>query len=365
MMEIENIKSVPGYEIKKYLGEGGAGYVVKVSKDSQEYACKILHPEVAKDPKFESIRDGFILEAERMESNKHRCLVKVLDKGNLIYKYRDSEMELPYFIMELVEGKPLNKWIKQEGTNEEKLFSLWSKISRELLEVLNFLHTNPDTPLMHLDIKSQNVMVHGALSNPKLKLMDFGVAQNINDPNFTSRGEHVQLTTSFEILPLEWKKLIISMKDQNSTFVLIPRDQADPTIDLHMMQAMLNIISDDEGLTMDYLSGNSLNRAKYLKYWLERMNWDITPKEFRFSSANEAIDNCKRIYGWPVRPSILFGSGILRLPMENLRYFGKCVRNIVNHKEFQRLRNIKQLGMGHYVYPGGTHTRCMELLLNI
>ncbi len=35
---------------------------------------------------------------------------------------------------------------------------------------------------------------------------------------------------------------------------------------------------------------------------------------------------------------------------------------IVNHPWFQRLRNIKQLGLAHYVYPGAMHTRFQHSL---
>ena len=31
--------------------------------------------------------------------------------------------------------------------------------------------------------------------------------------------------------------------------------------------------------------------------------------------------------------------------------------NVVNTATFQRLRSLKQLGMGHLVYPNATHTR--------
>ncbi|MGQ9848208.1 MAG: HD domain-containing protein, partial [Bacteroidales bacterium] len=36
--------------------------------------------------------------------------------------------------------------------------------------------------------------------------------------------------------------------------------------------------------------------------------------------------------------------------------------DIVNHRWFQRLRNIKQLGLAYYVYPGATHTRFQHSL---
>jgi len=36
---------------------------------------------------------------------------------------------------------------------------------------------------------------------------------------------------------------------------------------------------------------------------------------------------------------------------------GDLVYELIEHPYFQRLRNIRQLGMGHYVYPGAIHTR--------
>ena len=35
----------------------------------------------------------------------------------------------------------------------------------------------------------------------------------------------------------------------------------------------------------------------------------------------------------------------------------KVCKHIIDHKYFQRMRRIKQLGMCHYVFPGATHTR--------
>ena len=37
--------------------------------------------------------------------------------------------------------------------------------------------------------------------------------------------------------------------------------------------------------------------------------------------------------------------------------YPKVIYEIVDTEEFQRLRNIKQLGASSYVFPGGTHTR--------
>ena len=40
-----------------------------------------------------------------------------------------------------------------------------------------------------------------------------------------------------------------------------------------------------------------------------------------------------------------------------LRFPEPEVIRVINHPWFQRLRNIKQMGLAHLVYPGAVHTR--------
>lgn len=47
----------------------------------------------------------------------------------------------------------------------------------------------------------------------------------------------------------------------------------------------------------------------------------------------------------------------VRDPLHGFVYLSDDEWKIVNHPVFQRLRDIKQLAMGHFVYPGATHTR--------
>ena len=51
--------------------------------------------------------------------------------------------------------------------------------------------------------------------------------------------------------------------------------------------------------------------------------------------------NCKKIYD-PIHGFIPIGQHIL---------------DIIDTQEFQRLRDLKQLGATHYVFPSATHTR--------
>src|ERR1700759_1904866 len=40
-----------------------------------------------------------------------------------------------------------------------------------------------------------------------------------------------------------------------------------------------------------------------------------------------------------------------------LRFPEPEIMQVISHQWFQRLRNIKQMGMAHLVYPGAVHTR--------
>ena len=48
---------------------------------------------------------------------------------------------------------------------------------------------------------------------------------------------------------------------------------------------------------------------------------------------------------------------LIRDPLWNTIRLDPTAVRIVDTAEFQRLRYIRQLGLGHLVYPGATHTR--------
>lgn len=49
--------------------------------------------------------------------------------------------------------------------------------------------------------------------------------------------------------------------------------------------------------------------------------------------------------------------GKIRIPIHGFVHFSDTEKEIINSPYFQRLRNIKQLSLASYVYPGATHTR--------
>ena len=48
---------------------------------------------------------------------------------------------------------------------------------------------------------------------------------------------------------------------------------------------------------------------------------------------------------------------VVRCPVHGFIRYAKNERAIIDHRVFQRLRHIRQLGVGHLVYPGAMHSR--------
>jgi uncharacterized protein len=48
---------------------------------------------------------------------------------------------------------------------------------------------------------------------------------------------------------------------------------------------------------------------------------------------------------------------LVRCPVHGFIHYSLNERRLIDHEAFQRLRNIRQLALSHYLYPGATHSR--------
>ncbi len=344
--------------VKKSIGLGGAGWVVRVKVSDKDYALKILRPDVASK---KEIKDSFLAEARRIRDYKHQNIVEVGQDLLIEYSFEDNKIQCPAFLMEFLQWKDLNDWIASVDGDSASKYRALIKIGESLLDVLDFLHTHKESPLLHLDIKSENVKVTGSVDEPKIKLLDFGVAQLLSDEEAaaTGQGEDVKIVGTFRHFPRKWiKDNLKHMTHEDRTICIIPRDWKNPSIDLHLFRETMIEALDNAQIKIEDLSLRDQNAFKYYKVWIDRLSWSPEPdKNLNITSAHEAKDNATRAYGWVTRSSVLFGRGNLRLPIDNLGFFGPYAKKVVDTNEFQRLRGRRQLGFVHYVYPGGVHSR--------
>jgi tetratricopeptide (TPR) repeat protein len=155
-----------GFDIVRRIGAGGMGEVFEGVDRAlgRKVALKKMLPAVASDPRE---RRRFIREARLVASLAHPNIVE-------IYSVLD-EPEGIYLVFELMEGRPLNLLLAERLrlAPEEALGVL-----RPVAAALDYAHSKG---IIHEDLKPGNIMV----SEGAVKVMDFGIARRLQDPQST------------------------------------------------------------------------------------------------------------------------------------------------------------------------------------
>lgn len=93
-----------------------------------------------------------------------------------IFEYFDEQDEY-FYVQEYIEGNSLSEEIKEtHKLSEQKTITLLI----EILEVLEYIQTNPGYSVIHRDIKPENIIRRN--SDNKLVLIDFGLAKEVTVP---------------------------------------------------------------------------------------------------------------------------------------------------------------------------------------
>ncbi|MBB4910396.1 serine/threonine-protein kinase [Actinophytocola algeriensis] len=162
------------YALLREIGRGGMG-VVWLSEDrtiGRQVAIKELH-----------LPDG-VVPAER-EVFEERVLREARAAGRLndpgvvtVYDVVRDE-GTTYIVMELIEATTLTDLVRDRGPLPQDAVA---RLAEQLLSALRTAHA---AGVVHRDVKPSNIMV---LSNGRVKLTDFGIAQSTDDPRLTTSG---------------------------------------------------------------------------------------------------------------------------------------------------------------------------------
>ena len=163
------------YQIGELLGRGGmadvhAGLDARLNR---KVAVKLLKPALANDPAF---RTRFRQEAQAAARMAHPTIVRVFDAGEeTVREPGGSEVQVPFIVMEQVEGRLLKDLIAQGPLDPAEAV----RITDGILTALEYSHR---AGVVHRDIKPGNVMI---TSSGQVKVMDFGIARAISDSSAT------------------------------------------------------------------------------------------------------------------------------------------------------------------------------------
>lgn len=169
-VEVDGPPTLADFDRHEELGRGGnaAVYVATWKPTGQRVALKIIHGELAADPRYLA---RFRREVRAASQIIHPRVCRVFcfgEEGNMLW-----------LAMELLEGGTIRDLIDKTGRLPPQVAAL---LTAQLLDALDAAHS---AGILHRDIKPANVMVTSAGS---LKLVDFGIAKSRDDATVTETG---------------------------------------------------------------------------------------------------------------------------------------------------------------------------------
>jgi len=142
------------------IGRGGMGAVYRAERVDgefdQEVALKLLH----RDMDTPELRARFLAERQLLAELSHPNIARLLDGGV-------TEEGRPYFVMELVEGRPITRYCVENRLAVDEVLRLFL----DVVDSVSYLHRNL---VVHRDLKPSNIFVD---DDGQVKLLDFGIAK--------------------------------------------------------------------------------------------------------------------------------------------------------------------------------------------
>lgn len=158
------------YKVLRVLGAGGMGTVYEVEDTSvgKRYVLKTLHVDLAPRADLEEMMRH---EGRALAKVQHPHIVDVITAG----KTKDR-FSLPFIVMEWLDGATLRAIASSAHLSHEDIL----KIATELLEALYHMHQgDPEKgrpPVIHRDIKRENIFLARGQNGAIVKLLDLGIA---------------------------------------------------------------------------------------------------------------------------------------------------------------------------------------------
>lgn len=147
------------YEILDTVGAGAFSRVVRAHDPyiGRIVAIKLFPPEIARG----AARERFFQEARVFGQISHPAILALHDMGI------DEATQVPYFVMEFVDGQPLDR-VLEKGAVPFPRACAWAG---DIAVALSVAHRKG---VIHGDVKPANILING---EGRVKLSDFGMAR--------------------------------------------------------------------------------------------------------------------------------------------------------------------------------------------
>ncbi len=171
------------YRVENKIGEGGMAVVYSAVRIDEQFKRRVAIKFIKRGMDTEEIIKRFKIEEQTLAGLNHPYIAKIIDGGT-------TEKGLPYFVMELIEGEPIDKYCKSKNLTIPERLELFQKVC----SAIQYAHQNL---VVHRDIKPGNIFV---TKDGIPKLLDFGIAKLL-DPT----DSQTKLTqTGLKLMTLEY-----------------------------------------------------------------------------------------------------------------------------------------------------------------
>ncbi len=160
------------YRLLKEIGRGGMGSVFLGERDDEQYRKLVAIKVVKRGMDSTEVLARFRHERQILAGLEHPYIAHLIDGGT-------TPDGRPFFVMEYVQGQPIDSYCREQGLNLELRLRLFLRVC----EAVSYAHRGL---VVHRDLKPGNILI-AAEGIPKL--LDFGVAKLLdpgNDPGLTS-----------------------------------------------------------------------------------------------------------------------------------------------------------------------------------
>ncbi len=171
-------ETVEKYRLEREIGRGGMGIVYLATREDfqQQVALKLIK----RGMDSEAILERFRREREILAALNHPFIARLLDGGT-------TNDDTPFFVMEYVEGVPIDEFCRNANLAEKEKLMLFRKVC----EALIFAHQKL---IVHRDLKPSNILV---TADGTPKLLDFGIAKLLDSTAAETQTHQRVLTPAY------------------------------------------------------------------------------------------------------------------------------------------------------------------------
>jgi eukaryotic-like serine/threonine-protein kinase len=148
------------YRIVRELGRGGMGAVYLAERADEEYEKRVAIKVIKRGMDTDTVVRHFRNERQILASFDHPNIARLFDAGT-------TENGLPYFVMEYVEGLPVDQYCSEHNLSIVDRLKLFC----EVCAAVSYAHRHT---VIHRDLKTSNILV---TAEGVPKLLDFGIAK--------------------------------------------------------------------------------------------------------------------------------------------------------------------------------------------